>query len=82
MNKKQTQRMIRDAGGSSAVARALGIKPQALSQWDRVPVERVQAMEAITGVSRYVQRPDIFGIDPALRKSPRRESRKASETAG
>lgn len=50
------------AGGSTALAKALGrITPQAVSQWRRVPAERTIEVEKITGVSRHVLRPDIFG---------------------
>lgn len=54
------------AGGPSAMARSLStpdhlITSQAVSKWDRVPVERVLAVEALTGVSRYELRPDVYG---------------------
>lgn len=52
-------------GGASALARAIGrITPQAISQWGRVPAERVLDVERVTGVSRHELRPDIFG-EPA-----------------
>ena len=37
------------------------ISPQAISQWDKVPAKRVLEVEKITGISRHVLRPDIFG---------------------
>ena len=37
------------------------ITPQAISQWDKVPAKRVLEVEKITGISRHVLRPDIFG---------------------
>lgn len=54
------------AGGPGALARALEergdkITPQAVSLWKIVPPERVLKVEAITGISRHVLRPDIFG---------------------
>jgi DNA-binding transcriptional regulator YdaS (Cro superfamily) len=51
------------AGGGSALARALGgISPQAVSQWRRVPPLRVLGVEQITGIPRYLLRPDIYPI--------------------
>ena len=48
--------------GVAALARALGgITSQAISQWERVPAERVLDVERITGISRHELRPDIFG---------------------
>lgn len=41
-------------------AQRLGITAQAISQWTRVPVERVLDVERITGVSRTELRPDIY----------------------
>lgn len=52
------------AGGSSAIARALGLTPQAVLQWRAVPAERVLDVEKISGVSRYRLRPDVFGDSP------------------
>lgn len=50
------------AGGSTGLARALGgLTPQAVSQWKAVPADRVLKVEEITGVSRHLLRPDIFG---------------------
>lgn len=42
------------------LALALGITPGAVSQWDRVPVERVAEVERITGIPGHKLRPDIF----------------------
>lgn len=53
--------------GASGLARALGegISPQAISQWKRVPAERVVDVERVTGVPRHRLRPDIFGVSEA-----------------
>lgn len=49
------------AGGNAAMARAIGdITSQAISQWKRVPAERVIEVERVTGIPRYDLRPDIF----------------------
>lgn len=42
-------------------ARELGVHPNALSQWRRVPVHLVARAEAVTGIPRQTLRPDIFG---------------------
>lgn len=55
------QKVINLAGNRSKLARQLGIKPQAIQQWERVPVDRVLAIESITGISRHELRPDIYG---------------------
>lgn len=54
-------RAIKAAGGKAALARSLNITLQAVAQWERVPPERVLAVEAASGVSRYELRPDIYG---------------------
>lgn len=50
------------AGGPAALAKQLGgVTPQAVSQWKKVPAERVLDVERITGISRHALRPDVFG---------------------
>lgn len=59
------EKAIKDAGGVAALGRALGLSSQAISQWDRCPVERVLAVETASSVSRYELRPDIYGDAPS-----------------
>jgi len=54
------KRAIEAAGTGDKLATDLGITPQALSQWDRVPPLRVLEVERITGVPRHELRPDIY----------------------
>ncbi|MDX2224926.1 MAG: pyruvate, phosphate dikinase [Rhodospirillaceae bacterium] len=56
------ERAITEAGGVAALARAINVTPQAVSQWDRVPAERVLAVETATAgkVSRHDLRPDLY----------------------
>ena len=51
---------IRAAGGVGELARQLGISQPSVSNWDRVPAERVLMVEATTGVDRKVLRPDLY----------------------
>ena len=52
---------IRVAGGVGALARKIGISQPSVSNWSRIPAERVIAVEAATGVDRSVLRPDLYG---------------------
>jgi len=54
---------IRVAGGVGALARGLGISQPSVSNWQRVPADRVIAVEALTGVPRASLRPDLYRID-------------------
>jgi len=56
---------IRAAGGVSELARRIGVSQPSVSNWSRIPSGRVLAVEAATGVSRVVLRPDLFGM-PAV----------------
>jgi TorA maturation chaperone TorD len=51
---------IRAAGGVGALARKVGISQPSVSNWARVPAERVLSVEAATGVSRAILRPDLY----------------------
>jgi TorA maturation chaperone TorD len=61
---------ISAAGGVAQLARKVGIAQTSLSNWNRVPAERVIAVEAATGVSRSLLRPDLYCelqvADPAI----------------
>jgi TorA maturation chaperone TorD len=52
---------IRAAGGVGALARKIGIAQPSVSEWTRVPAERVLAVEAATRVDRALLRPDLYG---------------------
>lgn len=53
-------RAIQMAGGVAELARRIGIRQPSVSNWNRVPAERVVAVEAATGVSRVHLRPDLY----------------------
>lgn len=51
---------IRAAGSVSELARRIGISQPSVSNWLRVPAERVVTVESVTGVSRATLRPDLY----------------------
>jgi TorA maturation chaperone TorD len=55
---------IRAAGGIGALARKIGISQPSVSNWARIPAERVLSVEAVTGVSRTILRPDLYAEYP------------------
>lgn len=60
-----------------ALARALNVSQPAIALWRRrgfVPIERVPAVEAITGVPRYRIRPDRPDLFPPPAAAPRMET--------
>ena len=52
---------VRAAGGVSELARQIGISQPSVSNWTRIPAERVLIVEAATGVDRKILRPDLYG---------------------
>jgi TorA maturation chaperone TorD len=58
-------RAIDAAGGIAQLARKMGIAQPSVSNWNRVPAQRVIAVEAATGVSRKQLRPDLYS-EPAV----------------
>lgn len=64
------QRALTACGGPAALARRLGLTPQAVCKWHQVPAERVLAVEAacrhtVDPVSRHELRPDLYPVEPA-----------------
>jgi DNA-binding transcriptional regulator YdaS (Cro superfamily) len=60
MRSKALTKAIKAAGSIAKLARMIGIRPQAISQWDTVPYNRVIAIERFTGVSCHELRPDLY----------------------
>jgi TorA maturation chaperone TorD len=59
------ERAIDAAGGVAQLARKIGVAQPSVSNWSRVPAQRVVAVETATGVSRKVLRPDLYS-EPAV----------------
>jgi TorA maturation chaperone TorD len=57
---------IQAVGGVSELARRIGISQPSVSNWDKVPAERVLAVEAVTGVERMQLRPDLYREQPLI----------------
>ena len=65
---KLSQWLDEERGRRAKLAAALGITHGAISQWDRVPMDRVIAVSRVTGIAPDDLRPDladIFGSKPA-----------------
>ena len=58
------EQVIRTAGGVRGLSRLLGISQPAISNWKRVPADRILQAESVTGVPRAVIRPDLYGVAP------------------
>ena len=52
---------VRAVGGVSELARQIGISQPSVSNWSKVPAERVLIVEAATGIDRKILRPDLYG---------------------
>src|SRR6266436_6717473 len=53
------EQAIKAAGGVASLARAVGIAQPSVSAWQRIPAERVLAVESLTRVHRFILRPDL-----------------------
>ena len=56
---------IRAAGGVGALAQKIGISQPSVSNWSRIPADRVITVEAVTGIARDVLRPDLYNAQPS-----------------
>ena len=63
MRDQGLQDAIRAAGSVSELARRLGISQPSVSNWERIPAERVATVESVTGINRAILRPDLFSAE-------------------
>jgi TorA maturation chaperone TorD len=61
---------VRAVGGVSELARQIGISQPSVSNWSRVPAERVLIVEAATGIDRKILRPDLYGESGESQQPP------------
>jgi DNA-binding transcriptional regulator YdaS (Cro superfamily) len=63
MNTSHIESAVKKAGGRAAVAKKLGITPEAVRKWIRgnIPAGRAVELEKISGVHRSYLRPDLWG---------------------
>ncbi len=54
------QEAIRAVGGVTELARRIGISQPSVSNWSKVPAERVLQVENVSGIARTILRPDLF----------------------
>ena len=73
MREDGLEEAIRAAGGIGVLARALGISQPAVSNWQRIPAERVLAVEALTGVRAGAAARPLPECDERSPTRPRRD---------
>jgi len=72
---------IEAVGGVTELARRLGLSQPSISNWVRIPAERVISVEALTGISRTVLRPDLYSESKADGEVDELDSARAQEYA-
>ena len=60
MSDRGLREAIEAVGGVTELARRIGISQPSISNWTRIPAERVLSVEAATGITRAVLRPDLY----------------------
>jgi DNA-binding transcriptional regulator YdaS (Cro superfamily) len=63
------QRAKAAAGGYRALAKLLGVSPQATHMWKIVPAERCLQLADLTGIPEWELRPDLYRPIAALRSA-------------
>lgn len=70
------------AGGPLAVGRRLGISGASVSNWARIPAERVLAVAKFTDLPPHVLRPDLYPVPAAPGRERARAARRAAAKGG
>jgi DNA-binding transcriptional regulator YdaS (Cro superfamily) len=66
---QRAMRLVRGQPGMLAkIARTIGVRPQAVSQWRTVPLDRLLVVEQLSGIPREQLRPDVNMIWTEPRK--------------
>ena len=52
----------KEFGGVVKLSLALGLSRAAVSNWKRIPAERVLEVERVTGIPRHELRPDLAAV--------------------
>lgn len=60
VHKKPLKDAKEKAGGPSALARICNVTPQAVDQWQQIPIGHVFTIEKALNLPREYQRPDIY----------------------
>jgi TorA maturation chaperone TorD len=60
MRDQGLQKAINAVGGVAALARRIGIAQPSVSNWTKVPADRLASIEQATGIPRAELRPDLF----------------------
>lgn len=58
--RKTGMEAVREVISFADLARKIGVTRGAISQWDRVPAERIAEVANITGLPMSTIRPDLF----------------------
>ena len=61
MEKLTLKEIAEPVGGIVALSLALGLSRGAVSQWNEIPLKRINQVSQLTGYPREQLRPDIFG---------------------
>jgi TorA maturation chaperone TorD len=72
---------IRAAGGVGALARSIGLSQPSISNWTRIPAERVLSVEAVTGIDRSLLRPDLYSQSQSAAATDEIDTARAQEYA-
>lgn len=56
------KKAVKKIGGFTRTGRALGITPQAVYKWEVVPLDWLDQIIKLSGLTKFDLRPDIYGV--------------------